>query len=338
VTTALERAQELADEVLFPAAMAVEAAPRVPVAQLDQLAAAGLYGLAGPASHGGLDLSPTDSCAVIETLAGGCLTTAFVWLQHHTAVRAVRATDNAGLRDRLLAPMCAGTRRAGLAVGGAMPGPPKLRAARVDGGYRFDGSAPWVTGWGLTGLIYTAARDDQDTVITALLPAAPGPTLSAEPLPMVAVAASATVQLDFTGHFVPSDQVTGTMPHQAWLDRDALGLRANGSLALGVISRCCRLIGPGPLDAQLDRARAALDTAGPEAMPAARAQAAELAIRAAAALVTTAGSGAILTGADPQRLAREALFLLVFASRPAIKQQLAGLLAQAAGTTATNQD
>jgi hypothetical protein len=38
------------------------------------------------------------------------------------------------------------------------------------------------------------------------------------------------------------------------------------------------------------------------------------------------GSRAILAGEHAQRLAREALFLLVFASRPAIKQSLSGLL------------
>jgi hypothetical protein len=61
-------------------------------------------------------------------------------------------------------------------------------------------------------------------------------------------------------------------------------------------------------------------------MPAARAAASELAQRSAAALVTVQGSRAILAGEHAQRLAREALFLLVFASRPAIKQSLSGLL------------
>jgi hypothetical protein len=40
----------------------------------------------------------------------------------------------------------------------------------------------------------------------------------------------------------------------------------------------------------------------------------------------TQGSGAILADHDAQRLAREALFLLVFGSRPPIREALAGLL------------
>jgi hypothetical protein len=45
-------------------------------------------------------------------------------------------------------------------------------------------------------------------------------------------------------------------------------------------------------------------------------------MQAAAALVAVQGSRAILVDEHPQRLAREALFLLVFASRPAIKERL----------------
>jgi hypothetical protein len=42
--------------------------------------------------------------------------------------------------------------------------------------------------------------------------------------------------------------------------------------------------------------------------------------------VVTAGSAAIRLDHDAQRLAREALFLLVFGSRPAIRQSLGSLL------------
>jgi hypothetical protein len=111
-----------------------------------------------------------------------------------------------------------------------------------------------------------------------------------------------------------------------WRTLDAAGLRANGSLALGLAARCSELIGPGPLDEQLVRCRAALKGADPASLPAARAAACELALRATAALVVGQGSTAILADQDAQRLAREALFLLVFGSRPPIKQALTGLL------------
>jgi alkylation response protein AidB-like acyl-CoA dehydrogenase len=329
-----DRARELGGRVFAPAAMEVEAAHRVPPEHLDLLAAGGFYGLAGPPEAGGLDLPFPAACEIIEILAGACLSTTFVWMQHHGVVRAVAGTGNTALRSQLLGPLCRGERRAGVALAGLLPGPPRLRARPAEGGYVLDGTSPWVTGWEYLDTLHVAARRDDDTIVWAVLDAGPrrgagtgdGPTLTSEPLSMVAVMASSTVQLRFTGHPVPPGRVTGTLPLEQWRSRDAAGLRANGSLALGLTARCCELIGPGPLDEQLARCRTALDTADPVAMPGARAAACELALRATAALVVTQGSGAILADHDAQRLAREALFLLVFGSRPPIRDALAGLL------------
>ncbi len=326
VEAIVSTAARIRDEVLFPAAIGVDASGQIPSGHLDLLASAGLYGLAGPVEQGGLGVGLAAACSVIETLAGGCLATTFVWLQHHGAVRAAAASPSRAVRHTWLDPLCRGEHRAGIALGGALPGPPRLRARQVAGGYLLDGTSPWVTGWGMIDTLYTAARDDQDNVVAALLAAEPGPTLAAEPLELVAVTASSTVQLTFAGHFVPDDRVTGIWSHRDWQARDATGLRANGSLALGVAARCCQLIGPGPLDGELRACRDALDGAAAESVPAARAAASELAQRASAALVTAQGSRAVLAGEHAQRLAREALFLLVFASRPAIKQSLYGRL------------
>ena len=68
-------------------------------------------------------------------------------------------------------------------------------------------------------------------------------------------------------------------------------------------------------------------------MAEARAAAAELALRAAAALAVREGGHALAVDQHAQRLAREAVFLLVFGSRPAIKSALMQLLGAAAGST-----
>jgi alkylation response protein AidB-like acyl-CoA dehydrogenase len=106
-----------------------------------------------------------------------------------------------------------------------------------------------------------------------------------------------------------------------------MSLRMNGSLALGVTARCCALMGPGPFDDELVAARVELDAANPPDLPAARARASELAMRAATALTVTLGSRSILMDQHAQRLAREALFLLVFGSRPPIRAELLRRLA-----------
>ena len=102
-------------------------------------------------------------------------------------------------------------------------------------------------------------------------------------------------------------------------------MRVNGSLALGLVRRCVRLLGPGPLDDELAACRERLDdalTAGAAAMAQARAAASELAVRATAALAVRDGSRSVTVDQHAQRLAREAVFLLVFGSRPGIKSAL----------------
>ena len=86
-------------------------------------------------------------------------------------------------------------------------------------------------------------------------------------------------------------------------------------------ARCCRLLGPTPLDAELASLRAELDRLGP-GTPVARAAAGELALRAASALMTAEGSRSLLVTEHGQRLAREAMFILVYALRPASRAAL----------------
>lgn len=321
----IDLATKLTQESLLPAAMDTESSRVIPGSHLDLLAASGFYGMAGPHEYGGLGLDNATACQVVEIMASGCLSTTFVLVQHHGAVRAVAESANTSLRERWLRPLCVGERRAGRALAGAIPGPPMLHAQPVTGGYVFDGTSPWVTGWGYIDTLHAAARDPDDNVVWGLLDVSPQAPLSVEPLDMVAIMASQTVQANFHSYFVPADRITSSMPLSDWQVRDAAGLRSNGSLALGVASRCCALIGPSPLDGELSGARAALDTATVQTMPAARAAAAELAMRAASALVVASGSRSILASSQAQRLAREAVFLLVFGTRPAIKEHLSRL-------------
>jgi alkylation response protein AidB-like acyl-CoA dehydrogenase len=207
-----------------------------------------------------------------------------------------------------------------------------MRAQSTPDGYRFSGEAPWVTGWGLIDVLHVAARDENDTIVWALLPALPSSTLAVEPLEMLAVTSSRTVTLRFDDHPVPAGAVTGTLPYAEWPARDAAGLRLNGSLALGLSERCRLLLTDGTLAAaiarDIDAARSALDAAATEYLPAARAAASDLALRATATLMTAVGARGILAGGTAQRLFREAGFLLVFGSRPPIRADLLRRLAR----------
>jgi len=331
----LAAARGLADDLLFPEAMRVDSLEVLPATHLDALAAAGLYGAPVPVQAGGLGLDLGTTCMVTEELASGCLATTFVWLQHRGLAMTLAAESTpAALRDRWLGPACLGQVRGGIALGGLIPGPPLLRARPAGDGWRLDGEAPWVTGWGLIDLLLVAARGPGDTVVSLILDAAAQPGLTVTRERLAAVNASVTVRLGFDGVLVPAERRAG----QASFD-PAEGLRpdrmrVNGSLALGLVRRCVRLLGPGLLDDELAACRERLDdavTAGPAAMAQARAAASELAVRAAAALAVRDGSRSVAVDQHAQRLAREAVFLLVFGSRPGIKSALLRRLGASAG-------
>jgi hypothetical protein len=290
----LSTAERLADEVLFPAALATDTVDAVPVDLLDTLAEVGLYGLSGPVSAGGVDADFPTVCSVVEKLASGCLTTTFVWVQHLGAVIAAAGSDNAAIRD-WVSPLCRGQRRAGLALGGAIPGRPLLRARETDNGWTFTGTSPYVSGWHRVDVIHTAARTDDGRLVWALIDARESATLIVERLTLVALNATATVRADFLEHDVPAQRVTSVEPY-----RDGPvppePLRIHAALALGVALRCCRLLGSTPLDAELAGVRAALDRLDPATIEGARGSAGEVALRAAAALAVATGSRSLLVG------------------------------------------
>jgi alkylation response protein AidB-like acyl-CoA dehydrogenase len=323
---AVETAQRLADDVLFPAALETDRADVLPIGLLDAIAAAGLYGLASPVNVGGLDADFETVCAVWEALSSGCLTTAFVWGQHIGLVRALAESSRPDLKATWLGPLTTGTIRAGLALGGALP-QPTLHATRTAGGWRLDGFSPFVSGWNRVDVLHTATRTENDEVVWLIVDAAEGPALAVERLRLVALNATATVRADFSGLIASDDRITAIHPFGGATPREVL--RIHASLALGVTARCCRLLGPSRLDEELVDCRRRLDALDEETIAADRASAGALAVRAATALMAAAGSRSLIHTDHAQRLAREALFTAVYALRPASRDALLATLGAA---------
>lgn len=312
--TKLDEARAFADDVLFPTANEVDALPVVPRERLDRLAAEGWYGIAAPSAG----IQMTDAYPILAAFAGGCMTTTLVWMQHHGVVVAC-AFGPEHLHDWVEA-LAAGDVRASVAFAGLLPKPP-LRCRQEGDSWLVDGVAPWVSGWGLTDVVHVAARSPEDDVVWLLVDAA-SEGITAEPHRLLGMDASATVTLRFDGVRVGADRMTSRFPWSEWPARDAAGLRTNGSVSLGVAERCCRLLGPSPLDDELVRVTADLDAGTPDTYPSGRAAASELAVRAASTLVVAGGSGAVERGTHAERLYREAAMLLVYGSRPSIRAEL----------------
>lgn len=320
----LRRARAIAENLLWPAAGEIDRSPVVPVRFLDALAGAGLYGLYGPTDSGGLDADAPTAGRVVATLAGASCVTAFVWVQHHSAVR-LAGVAPPGLRDLWLPRLCSGEVRSGIAVAAMRrPGPPAMtaRPGSAGGGWQLDGEAPWVTGWGLVDVIVVAARHGDD-LVWALIDAETAPSLRVVPQTLAAEQASSTVTLHLSRHPVAPDRVLAVEPYDQWRARDARGLRQNGYFPVGIAERAARLLESRTLAEQAEALATALAERPDAEVPALRAEASLLAVRAATTLVATRGGRAMGLDDPAQRLARDAMFLLVFGQTPAIRAEQA---------------
>ena len=337
------RARRLADTLLRPAAERVDRTA-VPRSHLDAWAAAGLLGVAGPRAYGGAQAPAAVQREVAAVMAGACGSTWFVATQHTLPVTALAASDNAELRDRRLAALCSGELLSGVAFSHLRrPGPPAVLATRVDGGWRFDGAVSWMTGWGLCDLVLLAGRTAGDEVVFVLVEAreAPGLKVSA-PLALAAMGATRTVALALDDLRVADADVVEVTGADAWLAGDALRTANASPNVFGLQRECVHRLAEtasarddgtaaalahalGQEGARLRRvAETLLEDVEPQDLVedrlAVRASALELALRSATALVAATGGAAMSLDAAPQRLAREAVFYLVQAQTPPVRQ------------------
>lgn len=340
MTEMLQKALKVADEVLLPAASEVDRTGRIPDSHFQRLAEDGFFGLVAPVEFGGPGGDFAGFLQVIETLASACLTTTFTWLQHHGVVMSLATTPNVELRDKYLRRAASGQLRGGGAFSGVIPDPPRVNATRTTGGWSLSGDVTFVSGWGIVDVLHVSAYDTASgDVVSGLIEARAGKGISkVQPLDLVAAQASNTVRLVFDELFLADEMVTTRANREAYIGGLAIGLRVDSCLAFGLIQRAAAGLDSAgqPEMAEAFRAAAAeLRTRFDDALqdmsslPHFRAETSALAVQACNAFVVAAGGRALLQSHDAQRLARESLFTLVVASRPAVKSALLEKLAAA---------
>jgi alkylation response protein AidB-like acyl-CoA dehydrogenase len=215
-----------------------------------------------------------------------------------------------------------------------------VRAEPVADGWRIDGRAPWITGWGVIDALIVMARAADGSVVTVAIEAPDErPELRAgEPQSLAVMGATRTVSLAFDGLEVGDEDVVGVLDHAAWDRRDRIGSSMPAPAPLGIADRAIRLLAgtPGPfadeaasaLAAMLAERRRVADEVARSLMASATADDAafdeavaegarerdrglDLARRATDALVAASGGGAIARSHPAQRLSREATFFLI---------------------------
>lgn len=320
-------------DVIAPAALAVDA-DVVPRSHLDALAPTGIF---GAASSGGA--TPGEVRAAHERLAAACLSTWFVVAQHQTPLQLARAAAP-DLSAAVVPLLESGTSVAGIAFSHLRRWPHRqVEVERCPGGWRFTGTAPWYTGWGINDVAVIAGASSAGEVVFALAPAEAQPALRpGEPARTLAMTAARTVPLHLDGLVVPDEGVLAVTPIEQWAAADRTKTANVSPSVLGVTNAAVDRLLHGPDEpGRLAGARIAERAASVRDQAydlidhvdayerldrrlELRAEALRLCVDATTALVVSRGGRAMLTSDDAQMLARWALFLTVQAQTPALRE------------------
>ncbi|MDN0199062.1 acyl-CoA dehydrogenase family protein [Streptomyces sp. S.PNR 29] len=315
-------ARRLADDLLVPHAERVDQ-EGVPVSHIEAIKRSGLLGVGAPEEYGGADAPAAVARETAEILAGACCSTWFVQTQHHTPVKLLAQSDGP-VRERLLRPLATGELLAGIAYAHVRAFPRRpVRAAPERGGWRFDGTVPWYTGWGLNDVMLLAGVTDGGEVVFAFAEAREQRGLRpSEPIRLAALTAARTVSLELDGLWLPEEAVVLRAPFERWSAADRTKTVSASPAVFGIAEAALTLLDEdvaGPLRTRLaevrSRAYALADHPVPDAhleeRLALRTQSYEVMRTATTAAVVAGGGRAMTLTNKAQRLARESMFLLV---------------------------
>jgi alkylation response protein AidB-like acyl-CoA dehydrogenase len=303
-----------------------------PAQDLDVLAHAGAMRWAIPAPFGGEDLSSIELHFRYEAIASASLATALVLTQRDSAVGMITASQNSALREELLPALARNSIFATVGIAqlttSRQHGEPALIASKVDGGYRINGIIPWSTGADHSAYVIAGAAVGPQQILFALPTDAEGVTVEA-PLPLVALSASHTGALRCDDVLVDERLLLAGPAENVLAGRKKSLPIGQSFLALGLAHGALDLIAEHDsqlarstqerFEAQLRSLRAEVlnfcdpsKSPQPEDGPRLRGACNELALRVAHSAVALYKGTGLLAGHPAQRLAREALFLLVW--------------------------
>ena len=347
----VDAARRVGETILGPHAQESDRADSPNMVCIRALADAGLLGMGLPRQYGGLDASGAAQREVSEILASYCGVTTFTQAQHHGPSRMICNGPNQTLKDLLLPDLASGKKLCAVSFAHLRrPGPPALRATPTDGGYRLDGTTPWVTGWGLMSQVVFGATLPDERFVYLWVPGrredfadvfanvdAPGGEwgrlTASDPLALCAMNASATVELTCENLFVPDAHKLSESDRETMQRNDRNGVLGATAMPIGCATGSVRLLcetaerrhlsaigrTAGAFGRELEDVRGQIrDWSGRTGEPdffahavQLRAHVVDLAVRASLACVAANSGGANNLSHPAQRLYREAMFYTV---------------------------
>jgi alkylation response protein AidB-like acyl-CoA dehydrogenase len=306
-----------------------------PAEDLQALAEKSLLNMAVPIVSGGLGASTLDQHRIYEELASQSLSLALILSQRDAAIGLVEASD-APCRDGFLSRLRDGTfSSVGIAqlTTSRQGGPPALRAERTAAGVRIDGLIPWCTGAAKAEFIIAGAATADGRHVLFSLPMNAAGVMIDPPMPLVAMRQTWTASIRCDAVEIPGAAILRGPDDKVLIRNNHVPL-GQAFLAMGLCRGTANLIkdlasnggsnaareAMSRFESQISNLRSqihSLSHPGRETEAAAQAatirgECNDLAIRITHAAVALYKGTGLLIGHPAQRLAREAMFLLVW--------------------------
>jgi alkylation response protein AidB-like acyl-CoA dehydrogenase len=311
-----------------------------PQRDLDDLGTVGAWRWFVPPEFGGEGIDPLELHMRYEAIASASLATALVLSQRDSAVGLMVGAEDWPMRRQILERMARGDCFATIGIAqlttSRQGGAPALRASAGDEGYRLDGTIPWCTGAAKAELVIAGAvLEDGQQILFALPTDLPGVRIE-PPMPLVSLRSSWTAQIECQGVALPRRWLMRGPVAKALAGRSKGLVISQAFLAFGLCRGGLELIGRHDSDRarslagrfveqleSLRRRTIELCQPGREAdataaAPALRGACNELAVRITQSAVALYKGSALLLDHPAQRLAREAMFLLVWSCPDAV--------------------
>ena len=218
--TIRETTRRFAAERIAPLAAAVDAEDTFPVELWPEMGALGLHGITAEESDGGLGLGYLEHVVAVEEVSRASASVGLSYGAHsNLCVNQIRRWASPDQKAKYLPGLISGAHVGSLAMSEAGAGSDvvsmKLRADRVDGGFRLNGTKFWITNaaYAQTLVVYAKTTPDAGSRgITAFLIEKDFPGFSiGQKIDKVGMRGSPTAELVFDDCFVADEQVMGPM-------------------------------------------------------------------------------------------------------------------------------
>ncbi len=215
-----ETTQRFAADRIAPIAAAVDAQDRFPVELWPEMGALGLHGITVKEEDGGLGLGYLEHVVACEEVARASASVGLSYGAHsNLCVNQIARWGNAEQKAKYLPKLISGEHVGSLAMSEAGAGSDvvsmKLRADKVEGGYRLNGTKFWITNAPYAATLVVYAKTDPTAGskgITAFLIEQDFAGFSiGQKIDKMGMRGSPTAELVFDDCFVPADNVMGPL-------------------------------------------------------------------------------------------------------------------------------